>query len=226
MQKPKLLDEARNVARLKRLSYKTEQAYVHYIREYILFHHKRHPSDMGGDEIRAYLTHLAVHKNVAASTQNIAFSALLFLYRDVLKSPMPDVSGVERARRPARLPVVFTRPEVQSILSRLSGTNFIVASLLYGSGLRLSEALRLRVKDIDFEQGPLTVRDGKGQKDRVTMLPQAHAPALRRHLEQVRLVHQDDLERGFGEVWLPYALERKRPRAAGLWGWQYVFPAP
>ncbi|MBA2732059.1 MAG: integron integrase [Acidobacteria bacterium] len=226
MQKPKLLDEARNIARLKHLSYNTEQAYVHYIREYILFHNKRHPSEMGADEIREFLTHLAVRKNVAASTQNIAFSALLFLYKDVLKSAMPDVSGVERARRPARLPVVFTRAEVQSILSRLRETNFYVASLLYGSGLRLSEALRLRVKDIDFEQGQLLVRDGKGQKDRLTMLPQSLAPALKRHLEKVRFIHQDDREKGLGEVWLPYALERKYPKAASQWGWQYVFPAP
>lgn len=226
MEKPRLLDEARNVARLKHLSYKTEQAYVHYIREYILFHNKRHPSEMSAEEIRAFLTHLAVQKNVAASTQNIALSALLFLYRDVLKSAMPDVSGVERARRPARLPVVFTRAEVQSVLSRLQATNYYVASLLYGSGLRLSEALRLRVKDIDFEQGQLMVRDGKGQKDRLTMLPQALVPSLQRHLEQVRLIHEGDREKGFGEVWLPSALERKYPKAASQWGWQYVFPAP
>jgi len=226
MQKPKLLDEARNVARLKHLSYKTEQAYLYYIRQYILFHNKRHPSEMSAEEIRAYLTHLAVGKNVAASTQNIALSALLFLYRDVLKSAMPDVSGVERARRPARLPVVFTRAEVQSILSRLRDANFFVASLLYGSGLRLSEALRLRVKDVDFAQCQLMVRDGKGQKDRLTMLPRALAPALERHLEKIRLIHEDDRERGFGEVWLPSALERKYPKASGQWGWQYVFPAP
>lgn len=225
MQKPKLLDEARNVARLKHLSYKTEKSYLHYIREYILFHDKRHPSVMGAAEIRAFLSHLAVNKNVAASTQNIAFSALLFLYREVLKSDMPDISGVERARRPARLPVVFTRGEVQSVLSHLRGPTLLVASLLYGSGLRPSEALRLRVKDVDFELSQLSVRDGKGEKDRVTMLPHALAPALHLHLEKVKLLHEEDRVNGFGEVWLPYALDRKYPKAAGQWAWQYAFPA-
>src|ERR1043165_9009411 len=164
MEKPKLLDEVRRVARLKHLSLSTEKAYVYYIRQFILFHNKRHPREMGAAEIRDYLTHLAVHKQVAASTQNTAFSALLFLYRDVLKLAPPQLEGVERARRPTHLPTVFTRDEVNAILGRLEGTPALVAGLLYGAGLRLIEALRLRVKDVDFAMRQIVVRDGKGEK--------------------------------------------------------------
>lgn len=222
---PKLLEEVRNVARLRHLSLRTERAYTHYIKQFIIFHQKRHPSEMGADEVRAYLTHLAVQKRVAASTQNTALSALLFLYRDVLRGEMPRLEGVTRARRPARLPVVFTREEVGRIMARLEGTPALVAGLLYGSGLRLLEAMRLRVKDVDFESRQITVRSGKGEKDRVTMLPQALTEPLRGHLRRVKLQHQEDCARGLGEVSLPYALERKYPRAAREWGWQYVFPA-
>ncbi|MCA1817816.1 MAG: integron integrase [Acidobacteria bacterium] len=225
MQKPKLLDEVRNVARLRHLSRNTESAYVNFIRRFILFHGKRHPLEMGADEIRAFLSFLAVEQKVAASTQNAAFSALLFLYREVLKRELPRLEGVERARRPSRLPVVFTRAEVQAILPRLEGTPHLVVSLLYGSGLRLMEALRLRVKDVDFDARQLIVRSGKGEKDRVTMLPQSVCADLRRHLARVKLLHEADCARGFGEVWLPYALSRKYPNAAHEWGWQYVFPS-
>jgi integron integrase len=222
---PKLLEEVHNVARLRHLSLKTERAYRHYIKQFILFHQKRHPLEMGATEVQAYLTHLAVHKHVAASTQNTAFSALLFLYRDVLRQEMPPLAGVPRARRPARLPVVFTREEVGQILAKLDGTSLLIASLLYGAGLRLLEALRLRVKDVDFGMQQIIVRDGKGEKDRVTMLPRALSARLQSHLRKVKLMHEEDCARGYGQVALPYALGRKYPRADREWAWQYVFPA-
>lgn len=225
MDKPKLLDVTRDVARLKHLSHHTEQTYVNYIRRFILFHHKRHPRDMGAEEVRAFLTHLAVMDKVAASTQNVAFSALLFLYRDVLQIALPDVSGVLRARRPHHLPVVFTPDEVKAILSHLTRTPYLVASLLYGSALRLAEAVRLRVKDVDFTSQQIIVRDGKGEKDRVTMLPTASAAKLERHLAKVKTLHQTDCAKGYGEVRLPYALERKYPNLNKAWGWQYAFPS-
>ena len=223
--KPKLLDEVRAVARMKHFSLRTEEAYAGWIKRYILFHHKRHPVEMGEEEIRQFISHLAVEENVSASTQTVALSSLLFLYREVLKRELPYVSNIERARKPKRLPVVFTRDEVQRILAQLSGVHALVAGLLYGSGLRLMECLRLRVKDLDFTCGQLTVRDGKGEKDRVTMLPQRLISALERHLQRVKLLHEDDLRVGLGEVYLPYALARKYPQAPKQWGWQYVFPA-
>jgi integron integrase len=223
--KPKLLEQAREVARLKHLSRKTEQAYVQHARRFILFHQKRHPREMGAAEIREYLSYLAVQKNVAASTQNVALAALLFLYRDVLKVELPNVEGVERARRPARLPVVLTREEVRAVLGRLEGVHRLVVGLLYGSGLRLMDCLRLRVKDVDFSYNQLTLREGKGGKDRVTMLPLSLKPELQRHMAAVRLLHGHDLAEGCGEVYLPYALGRKYPNAGREWGWQYVFPA-
>lgn len=222
---PKLLDEVRSLVRLKHLSLSTERAYVYYIKQFILFHQKRHPREMGSAEVQAYLTHLAVRKQVAASTQNTAFSALLFLFREVLRQEMPDLDGIPRARRPARLPVVFTRAEVQRVLAHLSGTPLLIVSLLYGGGLRLMEAMRLRVKDLDFDLGQIVVRDGKGEKDRLTILPQAVMPELKQHLRQVRLLHAADCAAGHGDVWLPYALARKYPHAGREWGWQYVFPA-
>ena len=223
--KPRLLDEVRAVARMRHLSIRTEQAYVSWIRRFIIFHQKRHPRDMGENEIRAFISHLAVEGAITASTQTVALSALLFLYRDVLKQDLPYVSNIERARKPKRLPVVFTRDEVKRILVNLQGTHWLVGGLLYGSGLRLMECLRLRVKDLDFTYGQLTVRDGKGEKDRITMLPASLTQQLRHHLEKVRLLHLDDLHAGYGEVYLPYALERKYPNAPKDWGWQYVFPA-
>jgi integron integrase len=222
---PKLLEEVRNVARLRHLSPKTEKAYVHYIRQFILFHDKRHPGEMGADEVRGYLTHLAVTQRVAASTQNTAFSALLFLYRLVLRQEMPQLDGVVRARSPKHLPIVFTREEVRLILARLDGTPALVAGMLYGAGLRLMEAMRLRVKDVDFASRQIAVRDGKGEKDRVTMLPDAVSAGLAEHLRRVKLLHEDDCRRGFGETTLPYALSRKYPSAGVEWGWQFVFPA-
>jgi len=221
----KLLDLVSTVARLKHLSIRTEKAYRNQIKRFIIFHQLRHPGEMGEEEIRAYLSHLAVNRNVAASTQNVALAALLFLYRDVLKKNLARIEDIERARLPTRLPVVFTREEVRALMKRLSGVDLIAASLMYGAGLRLMECLRLRVKDIDFSYNQITIRSGKGEKDRVTMLPASLKEPLRCHLLNVRLIHQTDLRQGLGELYLPYALERKFSGAARQWGWQYVFPA-
>ena len=225
MEKPKLLDQVRNAIRVKNYSYRTEQSYVHWIKRYVIYHHKRHPSEMGETEIQKFLTHLAVDKNVAASTQNQALSALLFLYRHVLKHELEYISNFEFARKPQRLPVVFTKAEAREILLFLEGRDWIMASLLYGSGLRLMECVRLRVKDIDFNYNQVLVRDGKGHKDRVTMLPVSVKEQLTRHIDKVKLIHADDLKEGLGRVSLPYAIERKYTNAAIEWGWQYVFPA-
>ena len=222
---PKLLDEVRSVIRLRHYSIRTEQAYTNFIRRFILFHHKRHPREMGVDEIRQFLTFLAVEGNVAASTQNVALNALLFLYRDVLKISLPLIDGVERAKRPHRLPVVLSRDEVSRVLAQLSGTHLLMASLLYGAGLRLMECARLRIKDVDFELCQITVRDGKGEKDRRTLLPASIIEDLQHHLTQVKLQHEQDLRQGHGAVYLPYALDRKYPNAAREWAWQYVFQA-
>jgi len=210
---------------MKHYSLRTEQAYVNWIKRYIFFHNKRHPTEMGESEIRAFISDLASKKSVAASTQTVALSALLFLYRDVLKQKLPYVEGIERAQKPERMPVVFTPTEVREVLARLDGVNYLIATLLYGSGMRLMDGLRLRVKDIDFERNEIVIRAGKGEKDRVTMLPQAIKAQLREHLKRVQIVHQGDLRLGFGEVYLPYALERKYPKASKEWKWQYVFPA-
>jgi integron integrase len=225
MDKPKLLDRVHAVARLRHLSLGTERAYSDWIKRFILFHRKRHPEEMGAQEIRIFLSHLAVEGKVAASTQNVALCALLFLYRDVLRVDLPYVEGIERAKRPARVPVVFTRQEVDSLLARLPGTYGLIAGLLYGSGLRLMEAVRLRVKDLDFEYMEVLVRDGKGEKDRRTILPRPLAEPLRHQFERVKLLRENDLREGFGEVYLPYALARKYPSAAREWSWQYVFPS-
>ena len=222
---PRLLDECRRVCRVRHLSLRTEQAYVAWIRRYILFHQKRHPREMGEDGIRQFISHLAVDRAITASTQTVALSALLFLYRDVLKIELKYVSDIERARKPKRLPTVFTRDETKRIFANLEGTHWLIAGLLYGSGLRLMECLRLRVKDIDFTYAQLTIRDGKGEQDRITMLPSKLRQPLRRHLEKVKVLHEQDLAAGYGEVYLPYALARKYPNAPRLWGWQYVFPA-
>jgi integron integrase len=222
---PKLLDQVRGKIRLKHYSLRTEQTYVDWIKRFILHFDKRHPRDMGAAEVEAFLTHLAVAGKVAASTQNQAKSALLFLYREVLETELPWLDNVERAKAPKRLPVVLTRAEVQAVFSRLEGTQWLVASLLYGAGLRLMEALRLRVKDVDPARREILVRDGKGFKDRVTMLPAALANPLSDHLKRVAELHRQDLAAGLGAVHLPYALERKYPGAATEWGWQYVFPS-
>ncbi len=224
-QKPKLLEQVREVARLRHLSHKTEDVYHNFIKRYILFHDKRHPKEMGADEISAFLTHLAVKEKVSASTQNQAFFAILFLYRDVLKIVLPKIEGVHRAKRPEHLPVVFTPAEAKAILANISGVPFLVASLLYGAGMRLTEALHLRVKDLDFGTNQITVRDGKGAKDRVTMLPDSLREPLKQHLMKVKFIHTEDLRRGFGAIWMPYALNRKYPNADKEWKWQYVFPS-
>jgi len=224
-QPPKLLDRVRERIRFKHYSIRTEDSYVQWIRRFILFHGKRHPSEMGAVEVEAFLTHLAVEGNVAASTQNQARSALLFLYKEVLGSELPWLNNVEQARKPRRLPVVLTEDEVRDVLANLEGVHWLVAALLYGAGLRLMEALRLRVQDVDFKRREVLVRNGKGFKDRVTMLPDKLAGRLQSHLATVRLLHEKDLAEGFGEVHLPYALDRKYPNAGTTWGWQYVFPS-
>jgi len=224
-QPPKLLDQVREAIRLRHYSIRTEQAYTDWIKRYILFHHKKHPQEMGAAEVERFLTHLAVQGKVAASTQNQALSALLFLYKEVLKVDLPWLSEVKRAKKPRRLPVVLTVEEVKRVLARLDGQHGLMADLLYGAGLRLLECARLRVKDVDFAMGQITVRDGKGEKDRVTMLPRSVFEPLRAYLDKVKVLHEHDLEEGFGEVYLPHALDRKYPHAAKEWGWQYVFPA-
>jgi len=222
---PKLLDQTRDLIRTRHYSRRTEESYVYWIRKYIFFHNKRHPAEMGADEVSRFLTHLAVDQRVAASTQNQALAAILFLYRHVLKQDLPWLENVERAKRPARVPIVLTREETQSLLSQLSETRWIMASLLYGAGLRLRECLSLRVKDIDFAYHQILVHDGKGEKERLTMLPSTLVKPLQRHLSRVKALHERDLREGYGQVFLPYALARKYRSAAGEWGWQYVFPA-
>jgi integron integrase len=223
--KPKLLEAAREVLRRKHYSLRTEGAYLDWIKRFVLFHGKRHPREMGPAEIQAFLTHLAVEGNVAASTQNQALSALLFLYGQVLDIELPRLAGIAPARRPHRLPAVFTREEARGVIAHLKGDYALMARLLYGSGLRLLECLRLRVKDIDFARLQITVREAKGNKDRVTMLPVSVAPALRDRLETVRTLHRQALAQGHGGVFLPGAYERKSAGAAKAWAWQYVFPA-
>lgn len=224
-QSPRLLDQVRGKIRLKHYSIRTEQAYVDWIKRFVLHFDKRHPAEMGAPEVEAFLTHLAVQGRVAASTQNQAKAALLFLYREVLKQDLPWLQNIEQAKAPKRLPVVLTEAEVQAVLARLSGTHWLVAGLLYGAGLRIMEALRLRVKDVEFARGEILVREGKGFKDRVTMLPAVLVDPLKAHLKKVRELHEQDVAEGFGEVYLPYALDRKYPNAAREWGWQYVFPS-
>ena len=222
---PKLLDQVRQTIRRKHYSLRTETAYVDWIKKYIFFHNKRHPVEMGGPEMEQFLNYLAVEKRVAASTQNQALSALVFLYREVLRQKFDWMENLERAKRPARVPVVLTESEVRRVFAHLDGQNWLMGTLLYGSGLRLMECVRLRVKDIDFEYRQIVVRDGKGQKDRVTMLPDTSAEMLKGHLLRVKALHEQDIEDGYGQVYLPYALERKYKNAGKQWGWQYAFPA-
>jgi integron integrase len=223
--KPRLLDQVRLAIRARHYSRRTEKAYVHWIKRYIFFHGKRHPAELGAPEVTAFLTSLAVHDKVAASTQNQALSALLFLYREVLRVELPWLDDVVRAKRPQHLPVVLTRDEVRAVLQRLDGVPRLMALLLYGAGLRLLECCRLRVKDVDFATNQIVIRNGKGGKDRVTMLPAAVKAALIVHLERAREQHQADLRHGAGWVELPNALTRKYPNAGRDWGWQWVFPA-
>ena len=222
---PKLLERVRMAIRARHYSRRTEEAYVYWIRRYIVFHRKQHPSDLVAADVTSFLTSLAVEKSVAASTQNQAFSALMFLYKDVLRHNLGVVEHAPRAKSPVRVPVVLSVDEVRRVLKQLSGVPWLVASLLYGAGLRLQEALSLRVKDVDFDRREITIRRGKGQKDRRVMLPDAVRDALVRHLEAVRTLHQSDLAVGLGRVMLPDALDRKYPHAAHEWRWQFVFPA-
>jgi integron integrase len=223
--RPRLLDQVRDKIRRKNYSIRTEEAYVEWVRRFVLHHGKRHPSEMGAAEVEEFLTYLAVAGRVSASTQNQAKSALLFLYKEVLNQPLPWLDKVESAKAPKRLPVVLTSAEVQAVLSRLSGTVGLMLQLIYGTGMRIMECVRLRVKDIDFGRGEIVIREGKGFKDRVTMLPQRLIEPLRKHLNRVKPLHEADLAAGYGEVYLPYALVRKYLKAARAWGWQYVFPS-
>jgi integron integrase len=223
--KPPLLEQVRSAIRARHYSIRTEQSYVRWIRGFILFHHKTHPLKMGTREVNAYLTHLAVARKVAQSTQNQALCAILFLYRQVLHREIGPLEDLIRAKRPARLPTVFTKTEVQQVMHHLRGIHWLMGGLMYGAGLRLMECVRLRVKDLDFAYNQIVVRSGKGHKDRVTMLPLSVKPHLNRHLRATRQQHRRDLSEGFGRVYLPHALERKYPHAAAEWAWQYVFPA-
>jgi integron integrase len=223
--KPKLLDQVRRAIRTRHYSPKTEDSYVHWIRRFIFFHNKRHPAEMAEPEIARFLSNLAAESKVSGSTQNQALNALLFLYHQVLGKEIGYVNGVVRAKKPPRLPVVLTRGEIQALLSYLAGSERMMATLLYGAGLRLMECCRLRVKDVDFSQNQIVVRAGKGDKDRYTMLPASVKELLIKHLDQGRRQHQDDVEKNLGRVVLPNALDRKYPNAGQEWGWQWVFPA-
>lgn len=222
---PKLLDQVRYAIRTKHYSYRTEEAYVNWIIRFILYHNKRHPKEMGEKEINQFLTYLAVEEKVSASTQNQALCAVVFLYKHVLNKKLGDFGQLEWSKKSRRIPVVFSRVEVKSIIKHIYGDKWIMANLLYGAGLRLSECLRLRVKDIDFGNNCIIVRDGKGEKDRVTVLPEIVKAPLKEHLLKREKLHQIDLKKGLGAVYLPYALARKYPNAEKELSWQYVFPA-
>ena len=222
--RPRLLDRVRERCRVRHLSLRTERAYVIWVKRFVHFHGLRHPNEMGAPEVEAFLTHLAVRRNVAASTQNQALAALLFLYREVLNIDLPWLDGVTRANRPPRLPVVLDKDEVKALLAQLDGTSWLVASLMYGSGLRLMEALRLRVKDVDLSRREITVREGKGGKDRRTLLPDALVDPLRNQRDRVALIHEADVRNNLAPVQLPNALERKYPNAGRQLAWQFLFP--
>ena len=221
---PKLLDRLCEALRSRHYSRRTDQAYRHWAKRFIFFHHVRHPAEMAEPEINAFLTHLAVKEKVSASTQNQALSALLFLYRYVLGHEVGDLGDMIRARRPHHLPVVMTREEVKAVLACLPGDKWLMASLMFGAGLRLMECLRLRIQDIDIARNEILVRDGKGAKDRVTMLPESLKTTLQEHLRRVKAIHDDDLRDGWGRVEMPHALDRKYPAAPAEWRWQWVFP--
>jgi len=223
--KPKLLDQVRQVIRIKHYSLRTEESYINWIKRFIFFHNKKHPLEMGEKEIGEFITHLAKNEKVSASTQNQALCAIVFLYKNVFKKELDDTISIYWSKRPKKLPVVFTKSEAIEVLGKLKGTHWLVGMLLYGSGLRLSESLELRVKDIDFGYNQIIVRDSKGEKDRTTMLPQKIVQPLKEHLIKVKKIHEEDLKNGFGTVYLPYAIEQKYPNAKYEWKWQYVFPA-
>jgi len=223
---PKLLDQLRYMLRLKHRRLATEKAYVHWVKRFILFHNKTHPKDMGAKEVQVFLTHLAVDRNVASSTQNQALNGIVFLYKHVLKTELGDFSSAVRAKRSQYLPVVLTEGEVHLLLTCMPPTQHkLISRMMYGSGMRLKEMVRLRVQDLDFIKSTITVRDTKGRKDRVTVFPQCVQNDMRTHLIRVKAQFQQDLCEGFADVYLPHALARKYPKAGKKWGWQYVFPA-
>jgi integron integrase len=224
-ERPRLLDSVRDAVRRRHYSRRTEETYVHWIKRFIYFCGKRHPRELGAAEVTAFLNHLAREREVAASTQNQALSALLFLYREALGTPLPWLDELERPQRPARLPTVLTQDEVGRLLGGMRGVRWLMASVLYGAGLRLRECLTLRVKDVDFGYCQILVRDGKGAKDRVTMLPAPLIEPLKQQIGRARTLHERDLAAGYGSVDLPHALERKYPRAPHEFGWKYVFPS-
>lgn len=224
-QAKKLLDQVSDAIRIKHYSFRTEKTYVEWIKRFILFHNKRHPKEMGADEIQAFIAHLATERTVSASTQNQALSAVMFLYRHVLKKDVDIPSDSFRAQKSKTLPVVLTQQEALAVIKNMTGVAQLMTKILYGSGIRLAECLRLRVKDIDFGNRQIMVRDGKGEDDRATILPDSVIPPLEAHLKTVQAIHQKDLKDGFGETSLPYALSKKYPSAAKEWMWQYVFPA-
>ena len=221
----RLLDQLRQVIRKKHYKYSTEDSYVRWVRRFIVFHNMRHPREMGEKEISSYISSLATAGKVAASTQNQALNAIIFLYKQVLKFELGDLGVMERAKTPKILPTVMSVDEVARLLAVMNGINALIAKTLYGSGLRIKECLRLRVKDVDFQMDQIIVRDGKGSKDRVTVFPAVVREQLKEHLKGVRVIHEQDLKNSLGEVYLPYALERKYPSAPKEWGWQYVFPS-
>ncbi|MCZ2407306.1 MAG: integron integrase [Burkholderiales bacterium] len=223
---PKLLESMRIHLRTRHYSIRTEEAYIDWARRFILFHHKRHPRDMGAEEVETFLSHLAVDRQVAASTQNQAKSAILYLYKQVLGMELPWLNEVIQAKRPRRLPVVLTPSEVRELLMHMEGTTGLIAQLLYGTGMRLMEALRLRVKDVEFARREIVIREGKGNKDRVTVLPENMMAPLQAQLHKARALHEKDLAAGYGQVYLPHALAVKYPQADKSWAWQWVFPSP
>jgi integron integrase len=221
----KLLEQVRETLRAKHYSYRTEKSYLDWIKKFILFHNKRHPNKMGASEVQDYITYLAVERKVSASTQNQALSAIVFLYKYVLGMDIVVPAGISRPGRPERIPTVLSHREALQVIADMEGTNQLIAKLLYGSGLRIMECVRLRVKDLDFDNHQIVVRNGKGEKDRVTILPDSLCEALKSQLEMASALHKRDLKEGYGEVYLPHALERKYLNASKEFAWQYVFPA-
>ena len=219
-----LLEVVSDTIRRKHYSHRTEKSYFQWIKRYVTFHYKRHPREMGKAEVEAFLTYLAVEGKVSASTQNQAFNAIIFLYREVLNQPLEDVQAF-RAKQTTYLPIVLTPPEVRSIIAQMNGTHRLIIQLLYGTGMRQTEALSLRVKDLDFNQHQIIIRNAKGMKDRITMLPDTLIPDLKAHLDRTKLFHQRDLNEGYGSAWMPFALDRKYPNTDRLWIWQWIFPS-
>jgi len=223
--KPKLLELVAMKVREKHYARSTEKTYCYWAKQFILYHNKKHPLEMGKVEVEAFLSDLVVKKNVAASTQDQAFNALLFLYREVLEIPFHFLDNVVRSKRPKKLPVVMSKEEIRSLFLFIQGEHLLICKIIYGAGLRVNECLKLRIKDIDFHRHEITIRDGKGKKDRLTVLPKSTVLDLQEKIAKVKLLHEKDLDNGFGSVYLPYALDRKYPNAPYEFGWQYLFPS-